>query len=403
MQSKRWWDVAVGAVLLAMAVYAALDGGFARRDSAVAIAVCLTSFAAGYVVLGRPALFAVLSGKAARSTQRGGRWRGTAFLAIAAASIGVGVAGAPMMATLQAVAYPLAWMLTANRKQAVVACAAISTCVLLGVALGLGGTGSAWVAALITSGFSFVFAVALGLWITRIAEYGEERARLVEELTAAQAQVAALSRDRGAADERERLARDIHDTLAQTLAGLVIVAERAGRQSRDGRADAAAQSIATIEQVARDALAEARALVAQTAAVPAEPAFAEAVARLVERFRAEAGLVIDVRTAVDEPPPDRDAQVVLLRCLQEALANVRKHAGATRITVRVTANADGSALLEVRDDGHGFEVAAPRSGFGLDGMSERVALAGGELDITSGDAGTTLIVRLPAAREGIPS
>ena len=91
-----------------------------------------------------------------------------------------------------------------------------------------------------TAGFSVAFAIALGLWIASIVEYGEERARLLAELTAAQAEVEALSRDRGAAEERERLAREIHDTLAQTLAGLVILAERAGRQSRDGRADAAA-------------------------------------------------------------------------------------------------------------------------------------------------------------------
>ncbi|MFT4221079.1 MAG: histidine kinase, partial [Microbacterium sp.] len=182
-------------------------------------------------------------------------WRGGAFLAVAAVSIGVGVAGAPMLATLQAVAYPLAWVLTDSRRHAVLACAAIAVSVLVGFAVGLGGSASGWMSGLVTSSFSFAFAIALGLWISNIVDYGHERARLLAELTAAQAEVEALSRDRGAADERERLARDIHDTLAQTLAGLVIVAERAGRQSRAGSADAAAQSIATVERVARDALA----------------------------------------------------------------------------------------------------------------------------------------------------
>ncbi|WP_426806427.1 histidine kinase dimerization/phosphoacceptor domain-containing protein, partial [Stenotrophomonas sp. SrG] len=64
------------------------------------------------------------------------------------------------------------------------------------------------------------------------------------------------------------MARDIHDTLAQTLAGLVILAERAGMQSADGQSDAAATTIATVEQVAREALTETRAIVASTAAVP---------------------------------------------------------------------------------------------------------------------------------------
>ncbi|MFT4218937.1 MAG: ATP-binding protein, partial [Microbacterium sp.] len=162
-----------------------------------------------------------------------------------------------------------------------------------------------------------------------------------------------------------------------------------------GSADAAAQSIATVERVARDALAEARALVAQTAAVPAEPAFEEAVARLVERFRAEAGLVIDLDGSPGVAQLDRETQVVLLRCLQEGLANVRKHAGATRVTVRV-GTAGAAAVLVVSDDGRGFDVSRARSGFGLSGMADRAALADGELEVDSAPGrGTTLRVRLP--------
>jgi len=177
----------------------------------------------------------------------------------------------------------------------------------------------------------------------------------------------------------------------------VIFAERAGRQSREGQTDAAATTIATVEQVARDALAEARALVARTASVPSEPAFGAAIERLVDRFRAHGATRIDLDATGLVGDLDREAQVVLLRCLQEALSNAMKHAGARRVGVRVAVAAEGASELSVTDDGRGFDLAQPGRGFGLDGMRERVSLAGGEFAVVSTPgAGTTLEVRLPA-------
>ena len=242
-----------------------------------------------------------------------------------------------------------------------------------------------------------IFACALGLWITSIAEYGAERAQLLTELTAAQGELATLNHERGVAAERERVSRDIHDTLAQTLAGLVLLSERASRQSREGDVVAATASIATVEQTAREALAEARALVAQTAAVPADDALAAAIERLAERFRREADLVITLEIS-ETIALDREAQVVLLRCLQEALANVRKHAEASTVSV-VVGEDEGFVVLHVSDDGVGFDPDAPRSGFGLDGMLDRVALAGGSVEIDAKEnKGVVVSVRLP--REG---
>ncbi|TDN91949.1 sensor histidine kinase [Microbacterium sp. BK668] len=385
MLNRRWWDVTVIGAILAIAVFSFL--GFGPTDPIQRLIVLMTLglFVVGYALFARPEI----------GTEPP-TWRVPVFVAIAAVSICIGVAAGPFLSMLQIVAYPLAWVITPDRRQAILASSVIALAVLAGYLVGGGLSFEAFVSGLTTAGFSVAFAISLGLWITSIAEYGEERARLLTELTAAQAEVEALSRDRGAAGERERLSRDIHDTLAQTLAGLVILAERAGKQSREGATDAAAATIATVEQVAREALAESRALVARTAAVPGELAFAAAVERLAERFRAEAGLAIDVTLRIDDAAPlGRDAQVVLLRCLQEALANVRRHAGATRAAVEVT-SAGGVTEVEVSDDGRGFDPDAPRSGFGLDGMGERVALAGGSIDVISAPGvGTTLRVRLP--------
>ena len=165
--------------------------------------------------------------------------------------------------------------------------------------------------------------------------------------------------------------------------------------------DSAADTIATVERLSRDALDEARAIVSRMAAVPSDAALGDAVDRLVSRFRAEAGITIDLDLRLDSAGVlPRESQLVLLRCLQEALANVRKHAAATRIDVQVLATPAGAAQLAVTDDGRGFDVAARRDGFGLDGMKERVALAGGELDVSSSSGGTSLVVRLPATPEG---
>lgn len=388
MLNKHWWDVAVVAGTVATA--AAIAFGLVPTDAvegAVAYGA-IAAFALTYLVIARPAIGAASAP------------RFTAYLVAAALVLVIGTAASAFLAILQALAYPLAWVLGDSRRRGVLGSAVVAAAVLLGYAIGGGFSLGAIMAGLATTGFSFVFAAALGLWITSIAEYGDERARLVEELTMAQAEVRALSHERGAAEERERLARDIHDTLAQTLAGLVIFAERAGRQSRDGQPEAAAATIATVEQVARDALAEARALVASTAAVPSEPAFEAAVERLVDRFRAHDGAEISLDASGISRQLDREAQVVLLRCLQEALSNAARHAAARRVTVTVAVDAGGGARLAVADDGMGFETARPGRGFGLEGMRERVALAGGAFDVTSAPGqGTTVTVSLPARGE----
>lgn len=396
MQNRRWWDAAVIAASL-MVVVAVTVGSSGSSSAAAAVAgPALLLFVLSYLLVARPAL---------TSTRP---WHFPVFVTGAAVALAGGCAGEPFFAVLQAIAYPLTWVLSADRRQAIVGSAVIALGIFIGFALfsGILEGGDAVLPALAVAaavaGFGLAFAIAFGLWMAGVVEYGQERARLVGELTAAQAEVEALSRDRGAAMERERLARDVHDTLAQTLAGLAILSERAGRQLGEGRADAAADSIATVEKLSRDALDEARAIVSRMAAVPSDAALGDAVDRLVGRFRAEAGLTIDLDLQLDSAGVlPRESQLVLLRCLQESLANVRKHAAATRVDVRVSAGTDGAAQLAVADDGRGFDPGSRRDGFGLDGMAERVALAGGDLEVSSRPGGgTTLIVRLPATTEG---
>ncbi|MCR2783793.1 MULTISPECIES: histidine kinase [unclassified Microbacterium] len=391
MVNRRGWDIAILGAGIIVAVFAVL---IYNEGTPGEQAVSIGSVAAvvlAYLLLARHEI-----------GEDPPTWRVPVFIVAVSVAVGIGVSVNPFLAMLQTIIYPLVWMITANNRQAIVGSALPALTILVGFAAGEDFSAGGWASGLVTAGFSLLFAVVFGLWIASIADSAEERGRLLAELTSAQDAVQALSRDRGAAQERERMAREIHDTLAQTLAGLVLIAERAGGQYRSGKADAAMQSIATVEAVAREALAEARALVARTAAVPAEAAFDAALERLVERFRAEAGLQIDLDSALDADV-DRDAQVVMLRCVQEALANVRKHADAARASVRVAAM-DGTVVLEVIDDGRGFDPLAPRSGFGLDGMAERIALAGGALDIQARPGGgAALRVTLPTSNAAQPA
>ncbi|MCC4267462.1 MAG: sensor histidine kinase [Microbacterium sp.] len=383
MSESRWWDAVVPIVAAAIV-------------APVLILSDLDVLGRALVAASAALLIVAYFGFGRRLRQGGSTPLAVVFVILLAISIGVGVAAAPFIAMLQTLAYPLVWVSVDTRRGGVLGSVAIGFGVFIGLVAHGGFTIESLWEGILSGGLAVVFATALGLWISSIAEYGEERARLVTELTEAQSQVEALSRDRGAAEERERIARDIHDTLAQTLAGLVLLSERAGRQARDGRTDAAAEAIATIEQTAREALAESRALVARMAAVPADDALAAAIERLAARFRAEVGLAIDVEVAAGVDL-DREQQVVLLRCLQEALANVRKHARATLVVVTVAPHGEGIGMT-VRDDGVGFDPSAARTGFGLDGISDRATLAGGSVEVDSVPGrGSVLTILLPRA------
>ncbi|MFB7251381.1 sensor histidine kinase [Microbacterium sp. NPDC056234] len=302
------------------------------------------------------------------------------------ALLAVGTAIEPNMLILQTIALPLIWMTSRSTKQSVIV--TLINAVVLALAYAFWGmfAPEATIAGFLTAGLSAAFSIAIGLWISRIADWGVERHRLLTQLTAAQASLESASREAGATAERERLARDVHDTIAQSLTSIVMLAERAGR-------DGSAETIALIEDAARDALREARALVVvESAATDPSGSLAQALQRLGERFEQETGMTVHVEASECTVP--RDAQVVLLRCAQEGLANVRKHSSATTAWLALEVGRD--AALSVRDDGRGGARIDAGTGFGLAGMRDRVALVGGMLDVRDAEpSGTVLTVRIP--------
>lgn len=214
------------------------------------------------------------------------------------------------------------------------------------------------------------------------------------------AHLSAVGREHAVLEERTRLAREIHDTLAQQLTGIVLQLEAAGTMIDRG-SDKAKGPVTLAHDLARSALQEARRSVwnLRPASLAATGALG-AIEREVAAFGVRTGIAARFRSRsvprrVSLSPA---AEVALLRIVQEALNNVARHSGAAHVDVVM--RTDGHELLvSVRDDGAGFDAATvpTRSDcFGLQGMRERVRLAGGSLIVVSEPGeGTEIAVRMP--------
>jgi signal transduction histidine kinase len=246
--------------------------------------------------------------------------------------------------------------------------------------------------------FGLGFAWLASVYIDRITRTSEERAKLITELEASRAEVGRLSHAAGVAAERERLAGEIHDTLAQGFTSIVTLLQAA--ESALGRDEVQVRHRLDLAvRTARENLAEARALVRAGGPEALETgSLDEAVRRLVERTGEQLGVPADFHRAGAGMPLPTGVEVVLLRAAQEALSNVCKHAKAGEVAVRLSY--EGSAVgLTVRDDGVGFVQDGESTGFGLPGMRKRVEQVGGSLRIaTAPGAGTEIRVEVPVCR-----
>jgi signal transduction histidine kinase len=219
-------------------------------------------------------------------------------------------------------------------------------------------------------------------------------ADLIAELAASRAESARLSRDAGTAAERERLAREIHDTLAQGFTSIVMLAQAAEPELETDTA-AARKHLAMIAATARENLAEARAMVAElTPTALEEGSLPAAITRQCDRLAAETDVDVDVQISPDLPQQAMAVDVVLLRAVQETFANIRKHAHASAVTVEL-APSDTGVRLTMTDDGVGLRDGHA-DGFGLRGMRSRVAQVGGVMTVgATPGGGTTVTVEVP--------
>jgi signal transduction histidine kinase len=210
------------------------------------------------------------------------------------------------------------------------------------------------------------------------------------------------ARETGRLDERRRLAGDIHDTLAQGLTGIIThvqAAERAGESPEQWRFH-----LNRVASLARDSLNEARRSVQALRPGPLEAShLPEAVADLARRWSQSHGVPVAVEVTGEVVPVHTSIEVTLFRAAQEALTNVAKHAGASRASLTLS-YLDDLVLLDVRDDGAGFDPREAASGFGLTAMRERLLAVDGTLEVESGDGeGTAINASVPSVpAEGRP-
>lgn len=404
------WDAAFWVVLGLTALALFLEEGTRGPRAVLAVGV-LVALGVAYAVLGGPA---------ARGRSQ---WRAVGYLAVLVVALPVLLWIDGGTSFLLFLAYPQVWMLVEGRLRAVAATAVVSLSALVGFVVAAGGErdrlGAVGVAVLV----SFLFSLTLGLWFSSVVGQSADRADLIAQLESTRTELAAAERAAGAAQVQASMARDIHDTLAQGFTSLLMLAQVtrrelavdgvAGPDGPDGLTGLQSR-LSTMEEVARTNLAEARALVAAFSPVHVHGAdLPGALRRLGDRFAAETGLVVTVD--VDDDVTGLltpETAVVLLRSAQEGLANVRKHAEARTVGLRLHREPGGPLRLEVTDDGVGPATGAGgpsdeagrdgrpdagrAAGYGLEGLRARADDVGGRvgLDPVAG-GGTRLAVEVP--------
>lgn len=254
------------------------------------------------------------------------------------------------------------------------------------------------------------FALSIARGYVQLVRDLQERQRLVASLVQAQAEMAELQdelantqRRSGAEEERTRISRDIHDTVAQGFSSISLLATAA---IEHGQAERMPRTLQQIDALARESLVDVRRIVAALAPSELEEgALAGAIRRMLERLTEESGIDTELRVDESLPALATTVEVALLRTAQSALANVRQHAGASRVVVNL-ADAGDSVRLDIVDNGSGFDAGAWDSGpgsaggYGLHSMRARLRELGGGLDVESAPGeGVALSAHVPLARQ----
>jgi signal transduction histidine kinase len=229
--------------------------------------------------------------------------------------------------------------------------------------------------------------------LTELSEVNRRLEATIAENEVLHRQLLTQAREAGVRDERRRMAREIHDTLAQGLTGIVTqlqaaeqaVARNPGEPAGWGR------HVSAATRLARESLSEARRSVDALRPEPLEGGrLSEALAGVAERWSGLNGIPVEVTTTGTARPIDPEAEFALLRAVQEALANVARHAHATRVGLTIS-YMENEVAVDVRDDGVGFDPVLRDQGFGLVAMRERIAALSGTLQVESEPGGGTAI------------
>ena len=279
--------------------------------------------------------------------------------------------------------------------------------VCLGIAIGMQVPTGLTLGGIMGPALSAVVVVAIAYAFDTITRVSRERQQLIDELLATRDRLADTERAAGVAQERERLAHELHDTVAQNLSSIQMLLHSAEQDVRasglpEDKVQAPLRKMETARRAASNNLAETRAMIAALAPAPlTESSLRDALARVAGDFGEAGGLDIGVEVDGEAVPLPMRVEAGLLRIAQGAVSNVINHAEASIARITLT-YAPEEVRLDVVDNGRGFDVNAQGlkpSGLGhlgLDAMRSRAVELGGKLEIESAPGGpTALTVAVP--------
>jgi signal transduction histidine kinase len=237
-----------------------------------------------------------------------------------------------------------------------------------------------------------IISTIIGAFITSIIKQSTDRQRLIDDLTRSRANLMKAEREAGRLTERQRLARDIHDTLAQHFTSIIIHLSAA----KHSNPEAVQSEVQQAEDAAREGLDEIRRIVWDMQPEQIERAsLVEAVEELAARWSAENSVLVKMKVTGTPRSLPSSAETALLRISQEAMHNINKHAQAKNVNITFSFMED-IFVMDIADDGLGFDPSKTSDGFGLKTMRDRIEELSGILTIESErGGGTAIAVSLP--------
>ena len=241
-----------------------------------------------------------------------------------------------------------------------------------------------------------LISMIIGAFISSIIIQSTDRQRLIDDLTRSRANLMRVEREAGRLTERQRLARDIHDTLAQHFTSIIMHLSAA----KHSNPESVQSEVQQAEDAAREGLDEIRRIVWDMQPEQIEKAsLVEAVEELAARWSAENSVQVKMKVTGTPHSLPSSAETALLRISQEAMHNINKHAQAKNVNITFSFMED-MFVMDIADDGLGFEPSKIKNGFGMKTMRDRVEELSGTLTIESErGAGTAIAVSIPITEE----
>ena len=237
-----------------------------------------------------------------------------------------------------------------------------------------------------------IISTIIGVFISSIIIQSIDRQRLIDDLTRSRANLMRVEREAGRLTERQRLARDIHDTLAQHFTSIIMHLSAA----KYSNPESVQSEVQQAEESAREGLAEIRRIVWDMQPEQIEKAsLVEAVEERAARWSAENSVLVKMKVTGTPRALPSSAETALLRITQEAMHNISKHAQAKNVNITFSFMEDLFAM-DIADDGRGFDPSKASDGFGMKTMRDRIEELSGTFTIESERGrGTAIAVSLP--------